>query len=197
MDEQPETSAPENSPIRQPMPRGLLPWAILGGVLLAIIVIVAVAIFVVPSLLRTTHPAYGVGAVASLRTIAMAQSNWHKNDSDGNGVSDYASRYLALYYQPVNGQPARLIGKFLADACGPGGTPYNEYRFVDITGDANGPYDYKVAFGACAYPAKYGRYGNQTFIIDASGSIYQKDAGGKPVTTWPKDLKKEGWILVH
>jgi len=195
MDEQPEKSVPEDSPVRQPMPRGLLPWAIIGGVLLA----VTAGLFVWQLRRRVNRIECSTfGAIAVLRSIAAGQNSWHRNDYDGNDILDYTPNYRNLYYQPdENGKPVAFIQKYLADASGPGGVSWNGYLFADITGDADGPYDYKFEFGACAYPANYKEFNGITYITNATGYIYRKDTGGKPITVWPKDPEKAGWILIH
>jgi len=196
MNEEPGTSPPD-SPIRQPMPRRLLTWAIIGAVLLPVTVVVMIIVYRhEPQLKR--KPRGWFDQISSFRSIAAAQNTWRQNDLDGNDVKDYARRYRMLYYQPdSSGRPVALIDKALADASGPGGVSEAGYLFADITGDANGPYDYRRQFGFCAWPATYGRSGKWTYITSAKGIIYRKDAGGKPVTTWPKDLEKEGWEIVR
>jgi len=195
MGEEPKTSAPEDSPTRQPMPRGLLTWAIIGAVLLAVMTgLVAWQLWLrAPRIESSTF-----SAIAVLRSNSTGHNSWHRNDNDGNRVRDYAPNYRNLYYQPdQNGRPVAIISKPMADASGPGGVSWNGYLFVDITGDVNGPYNYKFEFGACAYPANYKEFNGITYITNATGYIYQKDTGGKPITVWPKDLKKASWKMVH
>jgi len=176
------------------LPRGVYVWAILGVVLLAVLA----AAVVPPSLLRHRLVDHGpTPPVASLRATANAQNHWRQSDYDGNGVNDYTPRYRLLYYQIVDGKPVAIIDKRLADASGPKGISKNGYRFIDMTGDASGPYDYKVAFGICGYPAKYKKSGIYTYITNEAGTFYGKDNGGEPVTVWPKDPEKEGWLIAQ
>jgi len=197
MDEEPKTSAPEDSPVRQPMPRGLYTWAILGVVLAG------------PILLSLTGWAYWKyrqsiiekrkqAIVGALLAIAGGQ-NTRPGDYDGNFILEYASNYRDLYYElDANGRPVAKISKELADACGPNGKPYKGYLFCDMTAHwQTGPYNWQYEFGFCAWPAKYGKSGKATYITSADGSIYQRDRGPKagPITTYPDT--SVGWILVH
>jgi len=187
------------------LPRGVYVWAILGAVLAAAgVIALGVAIFTAPA----TRRGYGY-AVASVRTIATGQNNWRSSDYDGNGVYDYTPQYRNLYYQPVGGIPVAIIDRSIAGASGPNGTPKNGYLFVDITGDADGPYDHQEQFGVCAYPAKYevwlrNRYGIPrerlklpTYITNEMGRIYKKDNGGKPVTVWPDIGLGTYWLIAQ
>lgn len=55
-------------------------------------------------------------------------------------------------------------------------------------------------FAFCAYPAVYGQTGISIYIVDQSGTVYQKDTGkGEPILQWPvaegKDPTTAGWAI--
>ena len=78
-----------------------------------------------------------------------------------------------------------------------GGVPRAGYYFCEILGTAGqGPYDFSIDCGLCAFPAEYNRTGRNTFIIDVTGVVYMKDTQGWPVWTFPTDSQLNGWIPV-
>ena len=71
------------------------------------------------------------------------------------------------------------------------------YYFVDITHDAQGAeFDFSIDCGLCAVPAEYDRTGRNTFLIDVTGTVYQKDTQGWPVWLYPANPVAKGWIPV-
>ena len=83
----------------------------------------------------------------------------------------------------------KLIDLAMARATGPA-TAKAGYYFVNLNYD-----NYSIDCGLCAVPAKYGRSGLNTFVIDLTGTVYAKDTGGKPVTRYP-NITKDGWLPV-
>jgi hypothetical protein len=139
-----------------------------------------------------------VAAVACLRTYVNAQSVFHRIEHyRGRGLR-YARPYAHLHTAPTGGT-IKYIDEAFARACitDEKREPRSGYYFVDITGIERGaPYDPAIEFGLCAVPAKYKSSGINTFIVDVTGTVYQKDTGGRPVTLYPADLGGEGWIPV-
>ena len=86
-----------------------------------------------------------------------------------------------------------MIARSFGDAkCG--GTPRAGYYFCEILGDkSSGPYDHSVDCGLCAFPAER-RFARNTFIMDVTGVVYQKDTQGWPVWISPPRPKAEGWV---
>jgi hypothetical protein len=109
----------------------------------------------------------------------------YANSRDGAGFPD-----LFQIGGPGSANNAiKLIDPAMARATGPA-TAKAGYYFVDIKYD-----DYSTDCGLCAVPARYGRSGLNTFIIDITGTVYKKDTGGRPVTRYP-DTAKDGWLPV-
>ena len=78
--------------------------------------------------------------------------------------------------------------------------PKAGYVYVDLVGD-DGDEDYDdgkgnfvVGYGLCAVPANYGRTGRQTYVVNAMGTVFQKDTGGEALTRFPDTT--DGWIPV-
>ena len=142
--------------------------------------------------------------IQTLLAIVDAQREYASLDADGNGLRDYAARFLStpgkkdgLYWATKAGEPQSPLGPLAAKAVkegygGKGRTgqpePYNGYFFRMLTAQgANAPggkYDYLVGgklfggFAVVAYPAKYGVSGVMSFIVNHDGVVYEKDLGG-------------------
>lgn len=181
------------------MKRRLMMYALLCAVLAAL---VGLLVFACP------HRGGGIAsresaAVWKLRRYLAEQNMFH-------GAALYGRDVRRVYANPDNGtgfpdlyriggpggdgQELLMIDIDFASATSPDHSEFG-YYFVDITGDADGPYDYAKQCGLCAVPAKYGKSGRLTFIVNVTGTIYQKDTGGRPVTIWP-DVEQQGWIAV-
>jgi hypothetical protein len=132
-------------------------------------------------------------AVAALEDYTRAQRIYHKADWDDDGLFEYAGELGGL--SSVADRSGRLIGliaKAFAEATSRD-SAWHGYWFVDITADAEGPYDYAKEFGLCAAPAEYGVTGINTFIVNQTDAVYQKDTRGEPIRIWP-DVEADGWV---
>ena len=154
----------------------------------------------IPSLVPGRITLNETAAIDALNTYASAQVHFHRNDHYGIGKQVHANPRDGTGFPDLHeiGGPGpgskvlNLIDRDLAEATSPE-RAMRGYWFVDITGDANGPYDHSKQFGLCAVPAEYRRSGRRTFIIDVRGKVYQSIIEGDSLTTWP-DLEEEGWI---
>jgi len=140
-----------------------------------------------------------LSAVAGLRTIAAAQSTWHRNDHDNNAILDFTPTYRNLHYQlDLAGRKVGYIDQALANASGVGGISKSGYRFGDMTAHwQTGPYNFAYEFANCAWPAEYGVTGRHTFVISADGTIFKRDLGlaSTLIPIFPNT--SAGWTLVH
>jgi hypothetical protein len=141
--------------------------------------------------------------IQTMLAVVDAQREYAHNDADGNGLADYAPRFVSspgkkdgLYWPAKAGEPESPLGSLAAKAVtegygGKGKTarpqPFHGYYFRMLKGQgahaAGGKYDYEVkgrmlgGFAAVAYPAKYGVSGIMTFIVNHDGVVFQKDLG--------------------
>lgn len=142
--------------------------------------------------------------IQTLLAIVDAQREYAAKDADGNGLADYAMRFVStpgkkdgLYWETKPGEPASPLGPLAAKAVkeGYGGkrkegtpVPYNGYYFRMITAGQGGfapggKYDYLVkgklfgGFAVVAYPAKYGVSGVMSFLVNHDGVVYEADLG--------------------
>jgi type II secretory pathway pseudopilin PulG len=168
--------------------------------MIVIAIIAVIAAIAIPSLLRNKLEANQTAAVASMRAIAAGQTLWHKNDYDKNNTFDYTADYSQLYYAEVEGETVKIIDKALADARGTAGAGIAKsgYFIGDLTTGANGTaYDVQYEYGLCAWPGAYNRSGLQTFVIDTTGSVYQKDLGSAACAYFTDFPDIATWMLVH
>lgn len=136
--------------------------------------------------------------------IIDAQRDYAELDPNGDGVPEYAARFLSesgarngLYWPTKEGEAPSPLGSLVASAVeeGYGGTreasadrtPYHGYCYHMLA--AQGPHaeggalDYRIqgrmigGFAAVAYPAEYGDSGIMTFIVSHRGVVYQRDLG--------------------
>ena len=144
-------------------------------------------------------------AIAALRAYLCAQDTFQRvdrygkgklvyaNPKDGTGFPDLYRIGGPLEKRSVDG--FRFIDFAFARATSPE-TPKAGYCFIDIVTDRKtGSYDFTKDCGLCAVPVVHGETGIHTFIINAEGTVYRKDNGGKPVTVFP-DVESDGWLPV-
>ncbi len=138
-----------------------------------------------------------------LLAIADAEQEYASQDRNGDGVLEYARRFVSspgkkdgLYWPTKEGEPPSPLGALVARASSEGyksnktgPTALHGYYYRMLKGQAKtangGALDYVVhgraigGFGVVAYPAKYGSSGIMTFIVNQDGKVYQSDLGPK------------------
>lgn len=130
-----------------------------------------------------------------------AQNEYAAKDR-GEGVGVYAQRFISeagkkngLYWPTAPGEEESPLGELFAAAsrqgykAGSGRTPYHGYYYKILTKQgpaaSGGAADYIVhgkmigGFALVAYPAEYRNSGVMTFIVNYTGTVYQKDLGPK------------------
>jgi len=142
-----------------------------------------------------------------------AQEEYRRNDWNGDGVKEYATRGLSspgkrdgLYWASLPGEPESPLGPDFADA--KVGQPYHGYLYRILTAQGKnapgGARNYikgghmTEGYALVAWPAKYEDTGVMTFIVNQDGVVYQKNLGPKtdaearaikafdPDSTWQK-----------
>jgi hypothetical protein len=135
-----------------------------------------------------------------------AQKEYRQKDQDGNGVLEYAERWLStegkhdgLYWKGQPGESESPISK-LAEIVRREGypvdspvepVPYRGYYYKILKAQGpnarGGAIDYLVnghmvgGFALVAFPARYSVSGIMTFMVNQDGVVYQKDTGSKTV----------------
>ena len=142
-----------------------------------------------------------------------AQKEYAQKDRDGNGVLEYAQKFVSapgkhdgLYWPDATGQDESPLGPLYAGQRSSEG--YHGYHFKIIKAQGKdapgGAYDYVIGnrmrggFALVAWPIQYGETGVMSFIVSHDGKVYEKDLGPRsdaaaramarfnPDSTWRK-----------
>ena len=139
-------------------------------------------------------------AIQACLAYVDAQNDYAEKDRTGAGAGIYAQRITSqpgkrdgLYWPASQGDEESPLGELFAQAAaqgyrvGAGRIPFHGYYFKILTKQGaeapGGPFDYIVhgkmlgGFALVAYPAQYGNSGVMTFMVNYSGSVFQKDLG--------------------
>ena len=139
-------------------------------------------------------------AIQASLAYVDAQNDYAEKDRTGQGAGIYAQRIVSepgkmngLYWPASQGSDESPLGELIAQATsqgysvGGGRTPYHGYYFKILTKQGpnapGGALDYVVrgkmigGFALVAYPAEYGNSGVMTFLVNHSGTVFQKDLG--------------------
>ena len=138
-------------------------------------------------------------AIQTCLAYVDAQNEYAEKDRTGAGPGVYARRIVSAsgkkdgLYWPASDGEASPLGEFVAQAsaegykAGAGRTPYHGYYYRILTRQGpnapGGMLNYVVkgkmigGFALLAYPAEYGNSGVMTFLVNHSGTVYQKDLG--------------------
>ncbi len=141
-----------------------------------------------------------LSTMATLHAIAKAQIEYATEDRDGDGVNEYAQKFLSspgtkdgLHWSAAEGEAKSPVGELVAtlrdEGYVAGSQSYRGYRYGLITkqGPAaiGGAKEYLVdgnlvrGFAVVAYPVSWGSSGIMTFMIGPDGRIFEKNLGPK------------------
>ena len=140
-----------------------------------------------------------LSAIEACRAYVAAQDEYFRLDRDGNGLREYARRFIStpgthdgLYWPPENQADISPLNGFAEDAnlasrSGEKPEPYDGYyfRILRAQGPAapGGAFSYLInghmlaGYAMVAWPAAYGDSGVETFICGENGVVYQKNLG--------------------
>ena len=140
-------------------------------------------------------------AIQICHAYVEAQREYSTQDNDGTGANQYAQRIFStpghhdgLYWEAASGQPESPLGAVIEKAESQGYTPgagkhqpYFGYHFRILRaqgasapgGESSYISNNKMSggFALVAFPVDYGSSGVMTFIVNQSGTVYQKDLG--------------------
>ena len=121
-----------------------------------------------------------------------AQKEYAQKDRDGNGVLEYAQKFVSapgkhdgLYWPDATGQDESPLGPLYAGQRA--GEGYHGYHFKIIKAQGKdapgGAYDYVIGnrmrggFALIAWPIQYGETGVMSFMVSHDGKVYERDLG--------------------
>jgi len=142
--------------------------------------------------------------LATLHAYVDAQREYHAAGRDGNPpayarkLRSDAGLHNGLHWSSAPGEPESPVGDLAAQASmdsptegdAPGPEPYHGYFYRTLTAQGKsapgGEKSYLDAKGlmtggyaAIAWPARYGKGGVMTFIVNQQGIVFQKDLGAE------------------
>ena len=140
-----------------------------------------------------------LSAIEACKAYVAAQDEYFKLDRDGNGLREYARRFIStpgthdgLYWPPEDQADISPLDGFAEDAnlaarSGEKPEPYKGYYYRILTAQGpaapGGAFSYLInghmiaGHAMVAWPATYGDSGVETFICGENGVVYQKDLG--------------------
>jgi Protein of unknown function (DUF2950) len=143
-------------------------------------------------------------AIQTCLAYVDAQMEYAEKDRTGAGTGIYAQHIVSTagkkdgLYWPSSGGDESPLGELAAKAsaegysAGAGRAPYHGYYYRILTQQGpnapGGALNYVVrgkmigGFALLAYPAEYGNSGVMTFLVNHSGTVYQKDLGDYTTT---------------
>lgn len=189
-----------------------------GGILVVAVGSVVTVLLAVPYFTASRIQPPECVAISAMRAYLSAQNQFKRSDfygigkkvyanpANGNGLADL---YQLGYPSAPQGEVFGMIDVTFADASArnPSPTPKFGYVFADITSCGNVPYDHTIDCGLCAVPASYNRSGRNIFLVDVTGTVYQKDAAAEypwiqtgdpvpPLTRYPDVKELVTWTPV-
>lgn len=147
-----------------------------------------------------------LSTMATLHAVAKAQIEYASEDRDGDGVIEYAQKFLStpgskdgLYWAAAEGEPKSPVGELVAtlrdEGYVAGSQSYRGYKYGLIskqgTAAVGGAKEYLVdgnlvrGFAIVAYPVSWGSSGIMTFMIGPDGRIFEKNLGPKTAELAP------------
>ena len=156
--------------------------------MIVVAIIAIIAAIAIPNLLRARLAANESSAVSSLRTLSSAQETFRSSimkDQDTDGLGEYGTLSELAGLVTVSGVSASP--PFIDDQLGAGNK--SGYSFLMLCGTnaactavggtaATSINASEISYFGYAVPVSYGRSGNRSFVLDASGVIRGSDTGG-------------------
>lgn len=133
-----------------------------------------------------------LATLQAVRAYHDAQVDYAEVDRDGDGVLEYAQRFVSsdgrhdgLYWAEQPGHEESPLGPLFGDELPDGDWQGYRYRILSSQGPSapGGAYDYLLGdnmsrgFALIAWPSEYGDSGVMSFMISHEGQVFEKDLG--------------------
>ena len=141
-----------------------------------------------------------------------AQMEYAMQDRNGNGVLEYAQKFISipgthdgLFWETAQGESLSPLGSLLADRSHGGGYHGYFFRILKAQGDnaRGGAYSYMMAkymragFALIAWPEDYGDTGIMSFMVSHDGIVYEQNLGSESASIAEKMSTYDpgaGWV---
>ncbi len=133
-----------------------------------------------------------LATIEAVRAYHDAQMDYAEVDRDGDGVLEYAQKFMSsdgqydgLYWPDEPGIAESPLGPLFGDELPDGEWHGYHYRILDAQGPSapGGAYGYKLGdnmsrgFALIAWPADYADSGVMSLMISHDGQVFEKDMG--------------------
>ncbi len=191
--------------------------------MIVVAIIAVIAAIAIPNLMASRIASNESVAIAGMRAYLSAQNQFKRSDFYAQGSLVYANPdstqglsngYPDLYRVSYTGgttgtgEVLGMIDQTFAMAwTGMTATVAKAgYQYDDLESLGGTAYDYTIDCGLCASPKSYNRSGRNMFLIDVTGTVYQRDSAQvstyttgtevTPVTDYPSATGLTQWIPV-
>ncbi|HVK51904.1 MAG TPA: DUF2950 domain-containing protein [Pseudoxanthomonas sp.] len=135
-----------------------------------------------------------LAVMQALRAYHDAQTDYAKVDRDGDGVLEYAQKFVSsdgahdgLFWADDDSGEISPLGPLFGDETPKGQWHGYHFRILDAQGPSapGGAYRYRIGndmsrgFALVAWPARYNDTGVMSFMISHEGEIFEKDLGAQ------------------
>lgn len=135
-----------------------------------------------------------LAVMQALRAYHDAQSEYAHEDRDGDGVLEYAQKFVSsdgahdgLFWAEDDSGEISPLGPLFGDETPKGQWHGYHFRILDAQGPSapGGAYRYRIGndmsrgFALVAWPARYNDTGVMSFMISHEGEIFEKDLGAQ------------------
>ena len=193
--------------------------------MIVVAIIAVIAAIAIPNLMASRIASNESVAIAGCRAYLSAQNQFKRSDFYAQGSLVYANpsasqgnsnEYPDLYQLAYaggatgTGEVLGMIDKTFADAC-MDFTAANRkakagYQYDSMVSLNTVAYDYTIDCGLCAAPKSYNRSGRNMFIVDVTGTVFQRDSSQvstyatgdevTPIVDYPSAAGLTFWIPV-
>jgi len=133
-----------------------------------------------------------LATIQAARAYHDAQMDYAEVDRNGDGVLEYAQKFISsdgqfdgLYWPEEEGVEESPLGPLFGDAAKGDDWHGYHYRILTAQGPSapGGAYDYKIGdrmtrgFAVIAWPTDYGDTGVMSFMISHDGTLFERDLG--------------------
>lgn len=170
------------------------------------------AMIALPGFIRSRMAANESSSIAACKTYAEAQDIYRRTDWDSDGVLEYSltiSGANSLYEKTPGTGDLPLVDAAFANASLPANVqPKAGYFFKVLRGQgSNAPGGSKSyiengnqtkGYALVAWPAAYDESGRNTFIMNNTGTVYQKDLGPDTAKLVEQMIEYDpgpGWVV--
>jgi prepilin-type N-terminal cleavage/methylation domain-containing protein len=166
--------------------------------MIVVAIIAIIAAIAIPSLLAARRSALETNAVGAMRAYAEAQSVFHRNDWNADGLLTYATPFTLLNNTlDATGTRLALIDNAFSNASVPT-SPRHGYWFADCATIAGAAINWADDYALSSTPSSYGRTGYRSFLAGTGGGAYGRDLTFSQQTVdFPVNPTLAGWVIAE